>query len=490
VIAARDAAALERGLAFLDEVPDGLYLPIVTHPLGDLRERAAAVLALRAALLEGRLPDALAWPAPPLGEALLGELRDLGIAPFCRGEPDLTDAVLATLLEAALVATERRDARLRALLARLRAKVKRAAVDPEAEAAAGDQAATEAQAEALGRLHERWAPLVATWREIAEIFGALGRLVGSGWDLGRGVLASYGWLEVKRLQAVLDRLPQLRELVQTLGRMQASLDEAEPAVLERIFAPVRRAGEELREVRSPLAPTEARGIQRCDDVSRMLPAEAALLGHRLLRLVWHARRAERMLVSYRFEGLLTDRVAADESAEVESPRPALQTERGPILVCLDTSGSMRGLPETITKAITIEAMRVAHAEGRRCYLYAFSGPKDVAETELDLSPGGLEALLAFLAQSFHGGTDVEEPLRRATARLGEEAWRRADILLVSDGEFAVSPAVVATVAAARAAHGLRVHGVLAGSAEHEIARVCDHLHRFAEWGVMVGVVSH
>ena len=35
-------------------------------------------------------------------------------------------------------------------------------------------------------------------------------------------------------------------------------------------------------------------------------------------------------------------------------------ERGPIVLCLDTSGSMRGAPEHIAKAVAIAALRVAH----------------------------------------------------------------------------------------------------------------------------------
>ena len=35
-------------------------------------------------------------------------------------------------------------------------------------------------------------------------------------------------------------------------------------------------------------------------------------------------------------------------------------ERGPIILCLDTSGSMHGAPENIAKAVVIAALRVAH----------------------------------------------------------------------------------------------------------------------------------
>jgi uncharacterized protein with von Willebrand factor type A (vWA) domain len=47
---------------------------------------------------------------------------------------------------------------------------------------------------------------------------------------------------------------------------------------------------------------------------------------------------------------------------------------GPIILCLDTSGSMRGAREVVAKALALECMRGAHRQQRACYLYAFSGP--------------------------------------------------------------------------------------------------------------------
>ncbi len=38
--------------------------------------------------------------------------------------------------------------------------------------------------------------------------------------------------------------------------------------------------------------------------------------------------------------------------------------QGPIIVCLDTSGSMQGPPETVAKALVLETMRGAHRQNR------------------------------------------------------------------------------------------------------------------------------
>ena len=85
-------------------------------------------------------------------------------------------------------------------------------------------------------------------------------------------------------------------------------------------------------------------------------------------------------------------------------------------------------------------MRAARVEHRKCYLYAFAAGTAVAECELGDDAQGLERLLAFLAFSFRGGTDVAAPLRAALERLTtEDAWASADILMVSDGELPTPP---------------------------------------------------
>lgn len=51
--------------------------------------------------------------------------------------------------------------------------------------------------------------------------------------------------------------------------------------------------------------------------------------------------------------------------------------RGPILLCVDTSGSMRGARETVAKALALECMRAAKEQERDCYVFAFAGPAEV-----------------------------------------------------------------------------------------------------------------
>jgi uncharacterized protein with von Willebrand factor type A (vWA) domain len=153
-----------------------------------------------------------------------------------------------------------------------------------------------------------------------------------------------------------------------------------------------------------------------------------------------------------------------------------------MIVCLDTSGSMRGAPENVAKACVLQALRSAQAGQRACRLLAFGGQGELLERELALTPSGLDALLDTMGQNFDGGTDVQTPLERAIERVHEQAWRQADVLIVSDGEFGATPATLARLREAKAALGLRVHGLLIGDRETiGLLEVCDHLHWVRDW---------
>ena len=207
-----------------------------------------------------------------------------------------------------------------------------------------------------------------------------------------------------------------------------------------------------------------------------------------MRRLHNVRRAERQLMSYERSGWLDDEPSRVTSAEER--RPA--AELGPIILCLDTSGSMRGARETIAKALALECLRGAHRQRRAAHLVAFSGPEQAQELELSRDAAGLGRLLDFLAYSFDGGTDVDRPFTLALERLGQDGeWSRADILLVTDGEIPrCRPEVVAKLERLREERGLEVHGLLVGGGYGEgrsteaVDELCTHVHVFQSWSAV------
>ena len=490
-----DAVRLHRLVGRLADVPTALRRALVTLPAGRLADRAAGLMRWRSELLNGQLPAVEgAWPAGPAAVRVLAGLRDLGVHQFCRDQPELVDELLADVIAGLREGEEQFQTRvadeLRALEEARREVVDALSSNPSLRVVGetdGDEA------EALRRALQadpgvwtpppQWAERIRLWSAITAVFGELGSELGLGWDLSQGLLAHVGWAELTRLRLLLQALPELTELVRQLGRLRSG--EA-PSDTETVLEAISWTEEEQRRVRTPHAPTEMRGIERSGSLARMLPSEAALLSLPATRMLWHARRAERALMTYRVEGVAVERIAFERSGTEHRQRPRAKKDRGPIIVCLDTSGSMAGLPERVAKAVVLEAMRVAHREGRRLYLYAFSGPGQVAEQELDLGPGGVGRLLDFLLLSFRGGTDVDRPLSLALDRLQSDGWTDADVLLVSDGEFPVSVELKHRAEELASSEGARLHGLLVGGSRRNngLRELCSDVHVFTDWGAV------
>jgi len=197
--------------------------------------------------------------------------------------------------------------------------------------------------------------------------------------------------------------PKLRRLAALVGRMR----EQALALRRR---PFERASTELYEV------TLGR------DLERLLPPELVALHHPLLRRDFARRLVEGRLLSYAVRG--------DERG------------RGPMIVCLDGSGSMAGDKEIWSKAVALTLLEIARRQ-RRLFRFICFSSADTPLFTLDLNPGERhevdEDRALDLAEYFPGGgTDFEIPLSAAVDCLGTSRHRRGDVVLVTDGECQVS----------------------------------------------------
>ncbi|GAX75202.1 hypothetical protein CEUSTIGMA_g2646.t1 [Chlamydomonas eustigma] len=212
--------------------------------------------------------------------------------------------------------------------------------------------------------------------------------------------------------------------------------------------------------------------------------EYYLPGAHAARMLHRVRKAERMLMSYERTGWLDDQPSVVTSRmEI---RPA--AELGPIILCLDTSGSMSGAREIVAKALALECLRGALRQRRSCFLYAFSGPSDVQELELKADSDSLGKLLDFLSCSFSGGTDVDKPLELSLERLKTNEWSQADILMVTDGEIPrPGTEILNTIKAMHDDSGLEVHGLLVSRQISEaMKQLCTQIHVFKSWTAVGG----
>ena len=448
-------AEVDRPFDALEGLPRELWLGALITSVGTPALRLRDLPRWLVALTDGALPPADADLGDPQAVAplrrVIGEL----------GLPALAQGVPAAALQVA-----------RTALWHLDRLIDRPAWQARAQA-------VEAMAE---EFRQEWTVQRAGWEEINALLLGLGDLAMLRWDALQGRLNSREWAEARRLSALLADAPEIVALIRRLGRgmPRAAPERALPQPADGPLPPV---PVRWRTTRLPDAPGEVRGIRLGAQLSRMVPAEAAQLMHPVLHKLWRARLAESRLRVWDEEAVLVDAVRdpGGQARARAAPEPTAR-DRGPMIVCVDTSGSMKGAPEQLAKAVVLEAARTAHREGRGCRVIAFGGPDELIEWSLDLSARGLDALLAFMGQGFDGGTDIATPIERAMERVHEAGWQDADLLIVSDGEFGSTPAALARLDEARARHGLRVQGLLVGDRETlGLLEVCDEIHWVRDW---------
>ena len=461
--AAPASAPLDQPYHRLAELPRPLWLPgLISHtgagPDPDhTAQRLADLQTWRAALAQGRLPEVEANFGDPQALAALREAAGaLGLAALCRSADAMAQQLLRTLLW--------HLDRLIDLQPPLSREAAIAQVTQEFSAA--------------------WTVQKGDWDEVLALLQGLGDLGALRWDELRGQLNRREWAEAQRISQTLQQMPELVALIRRLGRAErAATPPALPPRASDAPAP-RQLGLKAVETCLPDAPGELRGIRQSGRIEGMLGSEAAMLLHPVLHKLWRARRAEGRLLTYDSQAVLIDwRPDASQPPRQALAPPAPEAlERGPIIVCMDTSGSMRGGPETIAKAVVLQALRTALAERRGCRLIAFGGPDEIIEHELAQGPAGLATLLDLMGQSFDGGTDVQGPIERAIARVHQARWASADLLIVSDGEFGCTPATLARLDEARNSLGLRVQGVLVGDRETMgLMEVADAIFWVRDW---------
>ncbi len=478
---------------WLDLLPARLFDRVVGHAHGRLVDRGRALVALREALLAGHVPPAaeLPWPEEAVRLPLMQALLDANVAPYCVGDPEIVDDVLGYLLD---VVHEAHDFKDRAMVAfhflaqKDRDRFGYTSGCGDAGGSSLDASLVEnLEREAVALVCElvrakvqHWAELGDAFAQLDAIFRTLAERLSLPPGAQRGMLRALSRETLYNARRMLERLPSLEALIQVLGRMQECQDENGTPILERIASSVeRRVHVEIEQEGGVSA--EARGIERSGEFARMLPSEAMLLAHPVLKRLWLARWAEHSLLTYHAPDVGTADSQAQRTFEDGEATRNSRPHRGPVVVILDTSGSMEGAPETIAKAVILQLAGVAFMERRRMFLYNFSAAGDVLELELSLEGPGLGAMMYLISSSFHGGTDVVEPIRRACARLKEPAFRQADLLIASDGEFAVPREVLARMSRARKHAALRVHGLAVGAGAGFAELGCDHIHNVWSW---------
>jgi len=451
-----NADPTDRPYHHLEALARDLWRWSVVCSSGTPEERLAQARAWHDALLAGQPPAAGDDLGDPEATSPLRRLlTELDLLTLTRGNASLTSQMMQSLLWH---------------------------LDSLIDRPAGESR-TQAIARMGGEFRDNWTLQRQGWEEALALLKSLGDLSHLHWDDLKGQLSRREWAEARRIGGLLERLPALASFIDGVGRRTLSAHQpparatrTAPSASDRAQPQTADADERRPE------PTAVDGVRHSRVIARMTGSESLGLTHPVLRRLWRARFAEARLLTY------------DDRARTPRPQPSPSPEgrsalhqnaragHGPMIVCLDTSGSMQGAPENVAKACVLQALRSAHSGLRPCQLLAFGGPGELLERELAHNAAGLDALLDLMGQSFDGGTDVQTPIERAIERVQQQGWQDADVLIVSDGEFGLTQATLDRLRQAKAGLALRVHGILIGDRETiGLVEICDTLHWVRDW---------
>ena len=180
----------------------------------------------------------------------------------------------------------------------------------------------------------------------------LGRL----WDLSEGTFETSGFEILGTYAKLLENDESLKELADLLGKQSSAQISYEKELRDKVV------------IKSSWQPKHAykgeiNGLRFSNDISSVLPSELSLMNNPAASKLFQLKFAQKQLLSYDYQRLEEEQEEAKEKEEitVEKKEP-----KGPIIICVDTSGSMHGTPENIAKTITFALSKIAIEEESFC----------------------------------------------------------------------------------------------------------------------------
>ena len=267
--------------------------------------------------------------------------------------------------------------------------------------------------------------------------------------------------------------PELAALVDELGR-SLSLDE----VFREEQEELRQALKEARGSRIRPETDSINGIRRDNYIPYVLPEEFVRLADPDLEILFDIHYLERTLLSFDF-----NRMTGVFKNLPEFGRGAGKG-RGPLIICVDTSASMKGRNENLAKATALMAALRCLENRRPCFLINFSVKTVALRVSPDRKTEALSNLSEFLSRSFHGGTSIDEMVKDSLDIVSrEDSFRRADLLCLTDGQLTCSPDTAERIRGIRDTHGVRFFELIFGYSGLADSGVFDAVYEYTMRGI-------
>jgi uncharacterized protein with von Willebrand factor type A (vWA) domain len=197
---------------------------------------------------------------------------------------------------------------------------------------------------------------------------------------------------------------------------------------------------------------EIMGVTVGKDLAHVVPAELGLLGNPTTKPLFLKKFHEGQLMVY------------DQKGEEK-------LGQGPMVLLVDSTGSMRGEPEVWSKAVVLGFLAIAESEKRDVFVAAFGSSGDDLVTWSFLyksDPRSVKSsdILGF-AEYFMdaSGTDLEKPLLWAAKFIAkpDKPQNAADVVMLTDGESRFSGRFLQQWKTLQEATGFHSFGVMIGT---------------------------
>ncbi|GHT39583.1 hypothetical protein FACS189437_03360 [Bacteroidia bacterium] len=292
-------------------------------------------------------------------------------------------------------------------------------------------------------------------KKLQEILSPFTNELGRLWDMSGGQWKNANFDILKRYAELMQRDKSLQELAEMLGRMQQAEQEYE----EELFTDIQLKTKWKAESASK---SDIVGIHESDDISSVLPSEIALLANPTTELIFYKKFAEKKLQAFDYQS----RILAYEEAQFQNRRmKAKEDKKGPFIICVDTSGSMHGTPETVAKTLCFAILKIAIRDNRKCYLISFS--TGIETLNLTDFKNSLDKIIDFLSMSFHVGTDATPAVHEALRMLETEDYRKADVIMVSDFVMSEFDAATQKKITKAKENKTKFHSLIIGSSQNQ-----------------------
>lgn len=209
------------------------------------------------------------------------------------------------------------------------------------------------------------------------------------------------------------------------------------------------------------------------DIQHVLPSELALLAEPETKMLFYKRFVEQELLQYELRG--SEKVA-----------------RGAIICMVDNSGSMGGDREIWAKGVALALLNIANKQNRDFYGIHFSSSYDpLKEWYFPRGKGQVNDVLDFAEYFYGGGTDFQKPISRGVEVLekmfNEDGAQKGDLVLITDGESAVTDEWLDRYVNAKRDLAFRMYGCLIGTYSSTLEALSDDIYTVHELASAVDV---